>query len=131
MLRSSSKNNPFGWSTPVLVTVTPAAVRLGVSCWKPVFPYDGNYQCTAGARSDQQAGMVMGDFTYSFDSNPPISVPLSDGNAQFTIVTPSVGFQTVAIAYAQQENFAAAGADIQKFTVTRRTMLRLRCPVPR
>jgi hypothetical protein len=115
---SGDKNNPFGWSTPVLVTVTPAPVRLAVSCSKPFFPYGGNYQCTVDARADERAGAVTGSITYSLDSSPAVAIPLNGGNAQFTIVKPPVGSHTVTIVYAQQGNFAAAGPTKENFTVT-------------
>jgi hypothetical protein len=47
-----------------------------------------------------------------------VPVPLSGGNAQFTIQKPNVGSHNVSIAYAQQTNYAASSAQTESFTVT-------------
>jgi len=45
-------------------------------------------------------------------------VPLSNGNAQFTLTTPNVGTHTVILAYAQQTNYTSATPQTETFTVT-------------
>jgi hypothetical protein len=47
-----------------------------------------------------------------------VTVPLSGGNAQFTLTEPIVGTHTVVVAYAQQTNYAAAAPQTETFTVT-------------
>jgi hypothetical protein len=89
---------------------------MSVSCWNSSFPYGGNYQCTVNARSN--AGSAQGNITYSYDGSSPVAVPLSSGNAQFTITKPDAGNQNVVIGYAQQTNYAAAASQTENFTVT-------------
>jgi sugar lactone lactonase YvrE len=113
---SGDKNNPSGTSVPVLVTVSPVPVTLSPSCWNASFPYGANYQCTVNLSSN--AGAPLGSITYIFDGGSPVSVPLSNGNAQFTISEPNVGTHTVVIAYAQQTNYAAATSQTETFAVT-------------
>jgi hypothetical protein len=113
---SGDKNNPSGTSIPVVVTVSPVPVRLSASCWNTSFPYGANYQCTVNLSSN--AGAPSGSITYTFDGGSAVNVPLSNGNAQFTINEPNVGTHTVVIAYAQQTNYAAATSQTETFTVT-------------
>jgi sugar lactone lactonase YvrE len=113
---SGDKNNPSGTSLPVTVTVSPVPVTLSASCWNASFPYGANYQCTVNLSSN--AGAAQGSITYTFDGASPVTVPLSNGNAQFTLTTPNVGTHTVVIAYAQQTNYAAAKSQTETFTVT-------------
>jgi polygalacturonase/sugar lactone lactonase YvrE len=113
---SGDKNNPAGTSAPVTVTVNPVPVNMSVACWNASFPFGADYQCTVNVSSN--AGSAQGAITYTFDGGPQIAVPLSNGNAQFTITKPAAGNHTVVIAYAQQTNFAAAPPQIESFTVT-------------
>jgi len=113
---SGDRNNPSGTSIPVTVTVSPVPVTLAASCWNASFAYGANYQCTVNVSSS--AGAPLGSITYTYDGNPPVTVPLSNGNAQFTLTRPSVGTHTVIVAYAQQTNYAAATSQTETFTVT-------------
>ena len=113
---SGDKNNPPGTSDPVVVTVSPVPVKMSVSCWNSSFPYGGNYQCTVSVSSN--AGSAQGNITYSYDGGAPVAVPLSSGNAGFTITEPVVGNHSVVIGYAQQTNYAAATSQTENFTVT-------------
>ncbi|MGA9667657.1 MAG: Ig-like domain repeat protein [Terracidiphilus sp.] len=113
---SGDKNNAPGTSVPMAVTVSPVPVKLSASCWNASFPYGANYQCTVNLSSN--AGAPSGSITYAFDGGSSVSVPLSNGNAQFTINEPNVGTHTVVIAYAQQTNYAAAISQTETFTVT-------------
>jgi hypothetical protein len=89
---------------------------MGVSCWNASFAYGANYQCTVNLSSN--AGSPLGSITYTFDGGSPVTLPLSNGNAQFTITRPNAGAHTVVIAYAQQTNYAAAAPQTESFTVT-------------
>ena len=113
---SGDRNNSPGSSNPILVTVNPVPVKMSASCWNSSFPYGGNYQCIVNVSSD--AGAAQGNVTYSYDGGAPVAVPLSGGNAQFAIVKPVVGNQSVVIGYAQQTNYAAAASQTENFTVT-------------
>jgi hypothetical protein len=113
---SGDKNNPPGTSDPTVLTVSPVAVKMSVSCWNASFPYGGNYQCTVNVSSN--AGSAQGNITYSYDGGAPVAVPLSSGNAGFTITEPVVGNQSVVIGYAQQTNYGAATPQTENFTVT-------------
>jgi hypothetical protein len=113
---SGDKNNPAGASAPTVLTVSPVPVRMSVSCWNASFPYGGNYQCTVNVSSN--AGSALGSITYSYNGASPVAVPLSGGNAQFTIAEPAAGNQSVVIGYAQQTNYAAAASQTENFTVT-------------
>ena len=113
---SGDRNNPSGTSLPVTVTVTPVPVTLSASCWNSSFAYGANYQCTINLSSN--AGAPLGSITYIYDGGSPVTVPLSNGNAQFTLTKPIVGTHTVLVAYAQQTNYAAAAAQTETFTVT-------------
>jgi len=113
---SGDKNNPSGASLPVTVTVSPVPVTLSAACWNASFAYGSNYQCTAYLSSN--AGAAQGSITYSLDGGSKVAVPLSNGNAQFTLTTPNVGTHAVILAYAQQTNYAAAPSRTETFTVT-------------
>jgi sugar lactone lactonase YvrE len=113
---SGDKNNPPGTSDPTVLTVSPVPVNMSVSCWNSSFPYGGNYQCTVNVSSN--AGSAQGNITYSYDGGAPVAVPISNGNAGFTITKPVVGNQSVVIGYAQQTNYAAAASQTENFTVT-------------
>jgi sugar lactone lactonase YvrE len=113
---SGDRNNPSGTSVPVTVTVTPVPVALSASCWNSSFAYGANYQCTINVSSN--AGAPLGSITYTYDGSSPVTVPLSNGNAQFTLTKPIVGTHTVVVAYAQQTNYAAATPQSETFMVT-------------
>jgi hypothetical protein len=113
---SGDKNNPAGISLPTVVTVSPVPSNLSASCWNSSFPYGGNYQCTVNVSGN--AGSALGSITYTLDGGAAVAVPLSNGNAQFTITKPAVGSHTVVIGYAQQTNYAAAAPATETFTVT-------------
>jgi sugar lactone lactonase YvrE len=113
---TGDSNNPAGQSAAVTVTVSPVPVNLSVSCWNASFPYGGNQTCSVNVSSN--AGNASGSIAYIFDSNAPVGISLSSGNAQFTINTPATGSHTVVISYAQQGNFAASAPNTQTFTVT-------------
>ncbi|MGH9605388.1 MAG: Ig-like domain repeat protein [Terracidiphilus sp.] len=113
---SGDKNNPPGTSEPTVLNVSPVPVKMSASCWNSSFPYGGNYQCTVNVSSN--AGSAQGNITYSYDGGAPVAVPLSGGNARFTIALPSAGDQNVVIGYAQQTNYAAAAPQTENFTVT-------------
>ncbi|MGA2350388.1 MAG: Ig-like domain repeat protein [Terracidiphilus sp.] len=113
---SGDSKNPSGTSVPVPVTVSPVPVTLSASCWNASFPYGANYQCTINVSSN--AGAPVGSITYTYDSGPAITVPLSNGNAQFTLTEPIVGTHKVVVGYAQQTNYAAATPQTETFAVT-------------
>lgn len=113
---SGDRNNLPGVSAPTVLTVAAVPVNMSASCWNSSFPYGGNYQCTVNVSSN--AGSASGSITYSLDNSAPVSVALSNGNAQFTITRPGAGNHAVVIAYAQQTNFAAAAPQSEAFTVT-------------
>jgi polygalacturonase/sugar lactone lactonase YvrE len=113
---SGDRNNPSGTSAPIVLTVSPVSVNMLVSCWNPTFPYGPNYQCAVNVSSI--AGAAKGSITYTFDNDAPVAVPLSNGNAQFTLTKPLAGSHSVVIAYAQQTNYAAAPAQTENFTVS-------------
>jgi hypothetical protein len=89
---------------------------MDVSCWNASFPYGGNYECTVSVSS--AGGTPLGSITYSVDRGAIVAVPLSSGNAQFTIAEPMAGNHQVVIAFAQQTNYAAAASQTESFTVT-------------
>lgn len=113
---SGDKSNPSGTSAPVNVTVNPIPVTMSVSCWNASFAYGANYQCTINLSSG--AGSPLGSITYTYDGGSPVSLPLSNGNAQFTITRPNAGSHTVVVAYSRQTNYAAAASQTETFTVT-------------
>jgi hypothetical protein len=114
---SGDKDNPAGISSSVAVLVNPVPVTLSASCWNSTFAYGANYQCTVNISS--KAGAAQGSINYTLDGGTAISVPLSNGSAQFTIPTPAVGNHTVVIAYPQQTNYAAASLVTESFAVNR------------
>jgi sugar lactone lactonase YvrE len=113
---SGDRNNLSGTSLPVTVTVSPVPVTLSASCWNASFAFGANYQCTVNVSSN--AGAPLGSITYTYDGGSAITVPLSNGNAQFILTKPNVGTHTVVVAYAQQTNYAAATSQTETFTVT-------------
>jgi hypothetical protein len=113
---SGDRNNPAGTSVPVSVTVSPVPVTLSPSCWNASSSYASAYQCTVSVSSS--AGAPQGLIAYSVDGESPATVPITGGNAQFTLPRPPAGSHNVAITYAQQTNYAAAAPQIEKWTVT-------------
>ena len=113
---SGDRNNPSGTSIPVTVTVSSVPVKLSASCWNASFAYGANYQCTVNVSSN--AGAPSGSISYSYDGGSAVTVPLSNGNAQFTLSRPNAGTHTVIVAYSQQTNYAAATSQAETFTVT-------------
>ena len=113
---SGDRNNVAGTSTPVVLNVAPAPVTLSAACWNSVFAYGQNYQCTVNVSSP--AGAPAGVITYSVDGGAAVALPLSYGNAQFTVTKPAPGAHTVAIGFARQGNYAAANTQTENFTVT-------------
>jgi polygalacturonase/sugar lactone lactonase YvrE len=113
---SGDKNNPAGTSVPVSVSVKPVTTNMSPACWNASFAYGANYQCTVSLRSN--AGSPLGSITYALDGGAVVSVPITNGNASFTIPVPTAGAHTVVISYAQQGNFSAAGPQDEAFTVT-------------
>ena len=113
---SGDRNNPAGTSVPVTVTVSAVPVTLSASCWNASFSYGGSYICTVSLSSN--AGSVQGALSYAVDAGTPNSIPINNGSAQFSVTTPNAGNHSVAISYAAQSNFAAAGPVTESFTVT-------------
>jgi len=106
---------PGGASAPVVFTVNPAPVTLGLTCWNSTFPYGANYDC--GAYLSSEAGPPPGVITYTYDGGKPVTVPLTFGVGLFTISKPPVGKHTVSVSYAAQTNYAAATPQSRTFTV--------------
>lgn len=113
---SGDKYNTGGTSAPVMLTVQPVPVTLSVSCWNTPYPYGANFQCVITASSN--AGAPLGSITYTYDSNTPVVVPLASGKATITIAKPPVANHTIAISYPAQTNYAAAGPQVENFSVT-------------
>jgi len=90
---------------------------MSASCWNPSFTYGGSYTCTVNVSSNA-GGVTPGTINYTLDGGSPVSVPLSNSNALFTITQPAIGSHTVLIGYAQQGNFLAATPITYTFTVT-------------
>jgi predicted extracellular nuclease len=112
---SGDKNNPIGASEPTTIVVDPAPVDLDALCGSPILEYGASYHCIADARS--HAGPAQGSITYSYDNGTSAAVPLNQGRAEFSISQPTVGSHIVSIGFAQQGNYAAASARIQRFVV--------------
>ena len=112
---SGDGTHPAGISAPTVLNVAPVPVTMGASCWNASFPYGGNYQCTLNMSSN--AGSAQGAITYSEDGAAPVTVPLTNGNAGFTLTEPIVGSHTVIVAYPQQTNYGAA-TQTKTFSVT-------------
>ena len=112
---SGDQNNPFGASEPTTIVVDPAPVALIPLCGSPLLEFGSSYQCLVDAISI--AGSPQGSITYSYDNGASAAAALNHGVAEFSIPKPAVGSHTVAILIAQQGNFAAASAPIQRFVV--------------
>jgi sugar lactone lactonase YvrE/uncharacterized protein (DUF2345 family) len=104
-----------GVSSPVTVTVLPAPVNLQASCWGAQ-TYGSAYQCTVNL-SASTTTIPGGSIAYSFDGAAPVTVPIVNGNAPFTLPgTPAAGAHKLVLTYAAQGNFAAAGPVTESFT---------------
>jgi hypothetical protein len=114
---SGDSNNPAGVSAPVILTVNPVPVQLSTSCWNADFPYGADYHC--GIYTSSTAGAPLGVATYQYDGGATVTLPLSNGVANFIIPKPSVGNHTVVMGYAAQTNYAAANPSTVHFTVTK------------
>jgi len=112
---SGDSSHSAGTSVPIAATVSPVAVNLSAACWNATAVYGQSYQCTVNLSS--AAGAPAGAITYSTDGSAAVSLALSNGNAQFTLPTPTAGNHTLTIAYAQQGNYAAATPAVESFTV--------------
>jgi sugar lactone lactonase YvrE len=106
---------PAGASSPVTITVLPAPVNFQASCWGAQV-YGTAYQCSVNL-SASTTTIPGGNITYSFDGGAPVSVPIVNGNAPFTLPGfPSAGSHTLVLSYAAQGNFAAAAPITKSFT---------------
>ena len=112
---SGDQNNAIGASEPTAIVVDPAPVDLIALCGSPILEYGSSYHCVVSGIS--LAGLAQGSITYSYDNGVSVAVPLNQGRAEFAIAEPVVGSHSVGIAFAQQGNFAAASAPIQRFVV--------------
>jgi hypothetical protein len=63
----------------------------------PALPAALNYSCNVMSVRTRAA---RGSITYTFDGGAPVVVPLKNGIAQFSLVTPGAGGHTVVISYA-------------------------------
>jgi hypothetical protein len=109
-------HNPAGSSAPVILTVNPVPVQLSTSCWNANFPYGADYHC--GIYISSAAGAPKGVATYQYDGGATVTVPLSNGVANFVVPMPPAGNHTVVMGYAAQTNYAAAKSSTVHFTVT-------------
>ena len=114
---SGDSHNPAGSSAPVVLTVKPVPVQLSSSCWNANFPYGADYHC--GVYTSSAAGAPKGVITYQYDGGGTVTLPLSNGSANFVIPMPQTGNHTVTMGYAAQTNYAAANSSTVHFTVTK------------
>ena len=114
---SGDSNNAAGVSAPVILTVNPVPVQLSTSCWNANFPYGADYHC--GIYTSSAAGAPQGVVTYQYDGGATVTLPLSNGVANFVIPMPPTGNHTVVMGYAAQTNYAAANSSTVHFTVTK------------
>ena len=110
---SGDRNYAPGISPPTTITVAPATVNMGVSCWGGS-PFGINYTCQANLSSS--AGSATGSISYTFDGGSPISIPINNGSAQFVILQPPAGSHQVVISYAGQGNYASVLPQTRNFT---------------
>jgi Bacterial Ig-like domain (group 3) len=108
--------NPGGSSAPVQFVVNPVPVNLSTSCWNLNYPYGANFQC--GIYTSSKAGPPQGIVTYQYDGAPPVSLPLQNGVAQFTLMKPPAGTHVLVMSYPAQTNYAAAIPSKVTFVVT-------------
>jgi hypothetical protein len=114
---AGDSHNAAGSSAPVVLTVKPVPVQLSTSCWNANFPYGADYHC--GIYTSSAAGAPLGVATYQYDGGATVTVPLSNGVANFIIPMPPAGNHTVVMGYAAQTNYAAANSSTVHFTVTK------------
>jgi hypothetical protein len=99
---------PSGLSAPSTITVLPAPVNFQASC-HGAQTYGSAYQCSVSV-SASTTTTPSGVVSYSFDGGASLSAPLANGNASFALLNmPSAGSHTLALSYAAQGNYAAAG----------------------
>jgi hypothetical protein len=106
---------PPGFSATTTITVLPAPVNFQASCYGAQW-YGASYQCTVNlsASTTSKPGGVI---AYSFDGGSPVTVPIVNGNAAFTLpVIPSAGSHALVLSYAAQGNYAAAGPLTKSFS---------------
>lgn len=106
-------NYPAGVSLPTTIIVAPATVNMVISC-SGGSPFGINYNCQASLSSS--AGSATGSITYTVDGGSPVTVPISNGSAQFVVTQPSAGNHQVVISYAGQGNYAAVPSQTRNFT---------------
>ena len=107
--------NPPGTSGVTPLQVLPGPVQLALSCPGTSLPPGASLPCDVYT-APIQAGIGTA-ITYSYDNQAPISVPLNNGAADFSIPHPAVGPHTVVVSYAAQGNYAAASPVQKSFTV--------------
>jgi hypothetical protein len=106
---------PPGLSTAAIVTVLPAPVNFQASCNGAQW-YGASYQCTVNV-SASTTSKPAGVIAYSLDGGAPVTVPIINGNAPFTLAAaPAAGSHTLLLSYAAQGNYAAAGPLTKPFT---------------
>jgi hypothetical protein len=104
-----------GLSAVSTVTVLPAPVNFQASCYGAQW-YGASYQCTVNL-SASTTSTPGGTIAYSFDGGAPVTVPIVNGNAPFTVAgTPSAGSHSLVLSYPGQGNYAAAGPLTKTFT---------------
>lgn len=113
---SGDKYNTGGTSAAVALIVQPVPVTLSVSCWNTPYPYGANFQCVITASSN--AGAALGSITYSYDGGTPVLVALASGKANVSLTKPPVGSHSLVVSYPAQTNYAAAGPQVENFSVT-------------
>lgn len=105
---------PPGTSGITNLQVLPSPVELAVSC-------PGTLHLGASLECDVYIAPVKAgigtSITYRYDNQAPVSVPLSNGAASFSIPNPAVGPHLVVISYAAQGNYSAASPVEKSFTV--------------
>jgi hypothetical protein len=106
---------PAGISVASTMTVLPAPVNFQSSCYGAQW-YGASYQCTVNL-SASTTSTPGGVIAYSLDGGAPVTVPIVNGNAPFTLPgTPSSGSHALVLSYAAQGNYAAAGPLTKSFT---------------
>jgi hypothetical protein len=113
---SGDAHFPGGTSAVVTITVLPAPVNFQASCWGAYSPTTA-YQCTTNV-SASTTTVPGGHITYSLDGGAPVSVPIVNGNAPFSIPgTFKAGTHKLTLNYPAQGNFAAGGPLVETFTI--------------